>query len=376
MKLLNLIKSRAISIIIRIMLRVCPKYYALRLYSRSYHTHASFYGGYDGKCMAEYIDESLKIFLSADQLKNSQYVKDVIADIVLCHLKYGTNPTEYFCYGFLEKKDADRETYLPRQQKDICIATQIGRGWKECLDFTKDKNLFYKTMKPFFRREACRVEEQEDKAEFVKLFNKCGRLIVKPTRGGCGHGIEIISIADYKGEASAAFDSLIKKGAYIAEEVVEQDPRISRWNSSSINTFRIPVFRTKEGIKIFYPSIRIGRQGSIVDNAGAGGTFAAIDIETGIITTDGFDKHGNQFLVHPDSHIPYKGEQIPEWEALKTFVKEMHNAMPPEHKYIAYDMALSVRGWVVIEANWGEISMPQIEFGRGLKYEFEALLNG
>lgn len=369
------IKQKIKSLAVRIMIKLCPRYIAYSIYRNAHLTHTSFYGGYDGKDIAEYIDDSLQIFLSKEHLADKVFVKNTIIDIILCHFRYGTNPTEYFCYGFPAKNNEERATYLPRKQKDDLLIEQMGGNWPKFLSFIKDKNEFYRGMKTFFKREACRVENATDKAEFCRILSKCGRLMVKPTRGGCGSGIEIISLSNYK-SAEEAFDTLLTKGGYIAEEVVEQDPRIAEWNASSLNTFRIPAFRTKEGIKIFYPSIRIGRAGSIVDNAGAGGTFAAIDAETGIITTDGFDKHGHHYLEHPDTHIKYKGAQIPEWDALKAFVAEVHNAMPSEHKYIAYDMALSTRGWVVIEANWGEISMPQIEMEKGLKQEFKSMLFG
>jgi len=41
---------------------------------------------------------------------------------------------------------------------------------------------------------------------------------------------------------------------------------------------------------------------------------------------------------------------------------------------LAFDLALSKKGWVVVEANWGELSMPQVEFGKGLYKEFKTLL--
>lgn len=352
-----------------------PNRWAYRTYSRSRKTHEKFYGGYDDKDMATYIDEFCEIYLSVEKLNDSAYMKRVISDIVRCHWDYGTNPTEYFCYGFLGKSAAERSAYLPRKQKDDLVISQMGENWQNSFNFIKDKNLFYKGMKPYFRREACRVESAADAPEFCRLLNTYGRLICKPTRGGCGSGVEIVSLENFS-DANAAFEYLLKQGAYIAEEVVEQDSRIAAWNASSLNTFRIPTFHTKDGVKIFYPSIRIGRSGSIVDNAGAGGTFAAIDADTGLVTTDGFDKLGHHYLVHPDSGKPYKGEQIPEWDALKAFVTEVHNAMPREHKYIAYDMALSTRGWVLIEANWGEVSMPQVELGKGLKKEFKEFLFG
>jgi hypothetical protein len=364
------------SVVSKTLRTVAPNWWAYRTYLRSRCNHKGFYGGYDSIDMATYIDNLCKIFLSEEERKDFSFRKKVIVDIIKCHWNYGTNPTEYFCYGFLNKNDFERATYLPRKQKDDLLISQMGKSWEKNFAFIKDKNLFYKGMRQYFRREACQVESPADRTDFCRLLEKYGRLICKPTHGGCGNGIEIVDINDYNGDTQLAFNHLLEQGAYIAEEIVKQDPRISEWNASSLNTFRIPTFRTKDGIKIFYPSIRIGRSGSIVDNAGAGGTFAAVDAETGLVVSDGFDKLGHHYLAHPDSGKPYKGQQIPEWDALKEFVTEVHSAMPKEHKYIAYDMALSTRGWVVIEANWGEVSMPQIELGKGLKREFKNLLFG
>ena len=96
---------------------------------------------------------------------------------------------------------------------------------------------------------------------------------------------------------------------------------------------------------------------------------------SGKIITEGFDKRGKKYEKHPDSNKYYRGSQIPEWDELVAIVEKLHLSLPAIHKYIAFDFALSTKGWVLVEANWGEMSMPQIEFGKGLYKEFANLLH-
>ena len=151
----------------------CPRYYAYRIYTRAHQNHACFYGGYDGKDMADYIDDSLQLFLSKEQLADEAFVKHTIVDIILCHFKYGTNPTEYFCYGFPSKSKEERATYLPRKQKDDLLINQMGPDWEGSFNFIKDKNLFAQSMKTFFLRETCPVENKEDKPQIRNYPQEC-----------------------------------------------------------------------------------------------------------------------------------------------------------------------------------------------------------
>lgn len=330
------------------------------------------HGGYD---FLPHIQEQCKFFLSKEQLSDKNYMQSVEHDIVKSYYLYGTNANEYFCYHFYGKSSRERKSYLPRRKKDLMLVKQMQGQNVYYFNQIKDKNVFYEMVKPYFGREACRVECSDDLMVFRSFVMKHPRFIAKPTRGGCGRGVEILDLKNFNGEVERMFAYLLGEDtSYIVEEIIKQDSRISEWNASSLNTIRVPSMRTKKGIVIFYPSIRIGRAGSIVDNAGAGGTFAAIDPKTGIIITDGFDKRGHNYKEHPDSHKPYKGEQIPEWDALLAFTKELHESMPKPHKYLAFDLALSNKGWVVVEANWGELSMPQVEFYKGLYQEFKILL--
>ena len=230
---------------------------------------------------------------------------------------------------------------------------------------------FYTLTAPFFKRDVCRVASLEDKESFLTFCNRHSRFIAKPVASSWGEGCKIVECSD----AESVFMELLSQGAWIIEELINQDERMASWNPSSVNTLRINSFRTKEGIAQIYPFMRTGRKGAIVDNGGAGGIFASVDAKTGVISTNGFDEFCNTYEVHPDSLIRYKGWQIPEWDALLELSQKVHESMPLIHKFIGFDFALSKGGWVLIEGNWGDWIAQQSTLQRGLKKDFLDYLN-
>ena len=162
----------------------------------------------------------------------------------------------------------------------------------------------------------------------------------------------------------------MEKEDWIAEELIIQHKETEAWNPSSVNTFRIPSFRAKEGVHILQPFFRTGRKGSVVDNAGHGGIFAVFDPETGIITTDGVDEYGGRFECHPDSGKKFKGWKIPYWDELKALVAEVHHSLPEHHRYVGFDFALTKEGqWVLVEGNWGQMVGQMAEL-KGIRKKF------
>lgn len=353
--------------------KLFPGYFADRFIRLSHKRRTELYGGYE---TLSHIKENCEYFLSKEQLSDEKYMKKIVRDIVKSYFLYGTNANEYFCYNFPNLTSRERDTYLPRKRKDKLLIENMGKDWATHFDYLKDKYKFYQLAKSFFNREVCQVTGECDYDDFTKLITTHQRVIAKPSCGGCGVGVIIIDLKDYENNPKNAFEYLMSlKTSFIVEEIVKQNARMAEWNESSLNTLRIPSFRVKDGIRIVYPSIRVGRAGSIIDNAGSGGTFAAIDPDTGRIITEGFDKRGKKYEKHPDSNIYYKGFQIPKWDELVAVVEKLHLSLPAIHKYVAFDFALSTKGWVLVEANWGEMSMPQIEFGKGLYKEFANLLH-
>lgn len=157
------------------------------------------------------------------------------------------------------------------------------------------------------------------------------------------------------------------------EGVIEQSSAMAQWNKTSVNTVRIPSFKSNGKISVLQPFFRTGRKGQVVDNAGAGGILCVIDETSGVVKSDGFDEHMHTFEVHPDSGIKYMGWQIPDWQKLMELVKIIHQLLPDKFKYVGFDFAHTDNGWDLIEGNWGQF-IGQIAEQKGIKNKFDEYL--
>ena len=87
------------------------------------------------------------------------------------------------------------------------------------------------------------------------------------------------------------------------------------------------------------------------------------------------DEFGEIYEKHPDSGIDLKGFQVPRWEEMTSFCKEAAKKCKTLG-YLAWDMALTEKGWLVIEVNEvGQILLPQMVYEKGLKKQFTGYLN-
>ena len=124
---------------------------------------------------------------------------------------------------------------------------------------------------------------------------------------------------------------------------------MAQFNPTSVNSIRLATVKYDDTVDVIAGFFRTGRQGSIVDNAGAGGVFGTIDIETGIIDAVG-DEYGNNYINHPDTDIKILGFSIPNWEEAKQLAKELAMIVKG-NRYAGWDLALTDKGWVMVEGN-------------------------
>ena len=124
---------------------------------------------------------------------------------------------------------------------------------------------------------------------------------------------------------------------------------MAEFHPKSVNTVRIPTFNVKGDIRVVRPFMRTGCGDSVVDNAGSGGVFALIDTNTGT-TFAVADEFNNSFTEDPDSHKKMLGFTIPCWNEAVDTAKSLARILP-NVKYVGWDLALTEKGWVLVEGN-------------------------
>jgi hypothetical protein len=317
------------------------------------------------------INKAFNLFLTEEERKDSRLLNKLRKDIQHCRATYSTKANEYFLFGFRTLTPEQRNEFLPDWVKDTVLNRMVGHDvYSREL---RDKYNFYRLLGKYFKRDVMLLPSGGgDYALFEKFALKNQQLFMKRNSSSRGRGIRCCEVQT-KEDARKVWETLAKDGDdWIIEEKIIQVPETAQWNQSSVNTVRLPAIFNNEKFTVLGPFLRTGRAGAIADNAGAGGIFACIDPKTGVITTDGIDENGIYYEKHPNSSFRYKGWQVPKWKELLDYAEQIHKEVP-HHKYVGWDFALSEKGWMLVEGNWGQF-VSQYNDHIGLKKQFFELL--
>lgn len=273
----------------------------------------------------------------------------VLDDILTMAKKYRFSAEEYFCYHFQDKSEDEIKTFISDLNRvDFCEKLNKATN----LPYFDDKMQSAKTFGRYYGRDVCGVKGYSDIDELKEFLKKHPRFMFKPLTGTCGQGISIMTISC---DETETIERLVRencslgKDGFIVEELIVQTPEMAQFHPSSLNTIRVATIKFDDGVEVVEAFFRTGRGGNIVDNAGAGGVFGTIDIETGIIDAVG-DEYGNLYEVHPDSGLPIRGFTIPHWEEAKAMAIELADIVKG-NRYAGWDLALTENGWIMIEGN-------------------------
>ncbi|MBO4599814.1 MAG: hypothetical protein J5641_03645, partial [Bacteroidales bacterium] len=171
--------------------------------------------------------------------------------------------------------------------------------------------------------------------------------VVKPLRSSLGQGVKILHDASIQEVLSLMEEYPL---GIIVEEMIRQCREMALPHPQSVNTVRLTTYIVDGKVNVLRrPFVRFGTSGNVVDNGAQGGLFSAIDYDTGIVIGV-CDEHGRRHVVHPDSGVPLVGFQVPRWGEAIDFVKELAGVLP-FCRYIGWDIALTEKGWVMVEGN-------------------------
>ena len=312
------------------------------------------------------IAEMEDILTNAPSYKDRNDKDNLRTDMMYCRLAYGFIPSEYVGFELEQKPPKERKTFVSDIDTNV-----FGYSVNDITKIQKvlDKGDGYYQFKKYFCRDAVVIERKKDYHTFLEFIQKHPVFVKKVVFSSMGRGVELVNINLISESYQDYFNRLIKSGKYLLEECVIQHDKMAKFNVSSVNTIRCITFRTKQGIEVPYCFMRTGRNGSFVDNGGSGGLLIGIEVETGILNTDGFDEYNERYPFHPDSGVVFKGSRIPAWNELLDFCKKAASEVK-NLGYLSWDLAYTNNGWVIIEANEvGQLIGPQIVMRRGIKAE-------
>ena len=209
------------------------------------------------------------------------------------------------------------------------------------------------------------------------ILSKDMDAFAKPFGGQMGDGAFALKVKDsavyVDGQLEPHIEHLLetfKNTNYVIQERVIQHPQMNKLCSTAVNTIRLlTLIKPDEEIIAYRAGLRIGREGSCVDNCAKGGIFVGIDMNTGRLMKNGIIKppYGNMVFQHPDNGIVFEGFEIPYFHEAVAMAKELHAKLYRVHS-VGWDIAITQDGPVFIEGNsrW-EVSGTQAAVG-GLKF--------
>ena len=287
-----------------------------------------------------------------------------------CYIFGGVRYREYWGNHFENKTWKERRKYIPcSAQNNLYIQVNP----QEYLTLLENKWMCYEFFKKYYDREMiCVPAEQISDKGFVKKIieefsEKHPSFIIKPLNSAGGKGVRLMKFEPADGIIDEICNDYVN--GFVIEERIVQRNELTVFHEESINTVRVQTFTIGDHVEIKWPVLRVGRGGSIVDNACRGGVIIGIDVDSGVTFGPGVDESGQQYSSHPDTQVPLSGYQVPCWDNLRKMLKEMAMLCPDCHT-IGWDMALSEKGWVVVEGNYGPEILFQYVAREGIYEDF------
>ena len=297
---------------------------------------------------------------------------------------YGASLKEAFFYDFFHKTHAEKSGYLTFRNRYLYMRRL--NADPDASEQLADKYQCFLKLREHYHREIIRIADESDFPLFDDFTKRHQEFVVKPNGLGYGWGVHLETVAG-KNKADV-FHGILQEGAdvkqrhhfqktvtdYVLEEIIRQPESLGVLHPSSVNCIRLTTIVTDGEVHFFYPRIKVGKNGNFISNAGDTGLLVGIDEKTGVCNTDGWDERGNIFINHPNTHIPLKGFQIPDWDELLKLGRTIALEVSPAVNYVGWDIAYSDRGWCIIEANPNGEFICQLIMQKGLKAELEAIM--
>ncbi len=278
---------------------------------------------------------------------NEHQIKLLFKEYVYLRYKFGFSMIDYFLYELYRGSELIESLYMSDRDR-IKIHHQVNQS--DYLHYFGDKKDFYNKFHMYMQKDCIFVEDESDKPGFEKFVADKDKVVIKPRDGQRGIGVEIASVTTEE-QIQKTWEKCLKD-KLLVEKVIKGCKEIQAFHELSLNTIRISTVLDPKGkAHILSATIRTGTGAHVVDNGHSDGVYAAIDVDTGMISTIGYNANGDRFPVHPDSCKAFAGFVIPEWDRLKEVATEVAEIIP-QMRYIGWDWVLDEdHRWLLIEGN-------------------------
>lgn len=242
---------------------------------------------------------------------------------------------------------------------------RLSEAWKEKTDFPR----FFPDV-PMPHMVGCRIEglfydgsyRQVSADWLAGAVSEAGRVIVKPSNGSQGYGVELWNAVRLSREG------LLKKledfgRNYVAQEVLRQHEVLAQFNPDSVNPVRIITFRQKGKVRVLNAMVRWGLPGAVTDVTHVDGktiVFVCGLNRDGVFSPEYFDAALERFpLTNLGISEPFA---LPNYDRMVELALSVHERLQ-HFDIVGFDIALGQdKNPVMIEYNIAHPSIDSIQF--------------
>ena len=283
-------------------------------------------------------NNKLKEIAKEENLKYSDLKKKFYYSFITIGCGY----SDFLNYELYKKNKQELKEYVSIKHQDKFYEIVSPSKYKT---FFTIKTNFLRNFKKYINRDFFDNGTLTELKDFLK---KHEYFMVKPYDGLGGHGVKKVYTKDIK-DIDKFYNELKEENLFL-EEYVIQNKEISTICDNSVNTIRIMTFGYNGKSKILFACMRFGNGKANVDNFHQGGMAVLVDINTGKLVGQAYNKNLEYFSEHPVSKIKFDGFQIPNWDKVKKLVLEAALVNPHIH-VVGWDVAVTDKGATFIEGN-------------------------
>jgi hypothetical protein len=322
-----------------------------------------------------------------------------------CRVIHGFGPKDYVLFNFYNKPFSVAKNYLKKEELEA-IQRKVNK--EEARELVENKIEFYlhcrqhdlptpeilavvgESLECKYQQRIKLVKDVEALKGLIRSRG-AGRYLLKPISGSHGSGLVRLTynageFLNDDGEPFAfciIFDCLSTGISYLLQHCLIPHEKIQQvMPGGSLGTARIVTIKSRQGLKIFNPCLRIPLGCSINDNFihGTSRNLAAgIDLASGcLLNPYGADSQGLNLVIqlnsHPESGFEMKDFKLPYWQDMLKTVSRASSAFG-DLTTIGWDVALTENGPCLIEGNWRyDCALLQLAFDKGIKPVLPRLL--
>ena len=263
--------------------------------------------------------------------------------------KHWVSISEYmYQYEFYKLNEAERDEFISRAHMRALAYKLRMKYPKDSTGLTrfKERYLGQYTELGLIHRRWLYVPDSTYE-QFADLISSVD-CIVKPADGSLGIGVVKIPKQDDPAQIRALYEKY-SRGTMLLEECVKGCEELQVFHPQSLNTIRFVTMAFRGKAMAFGAIFRIGVGDMIIDNVHAGGLCTQVDMETGVVESDGATVAGMRVVRQPDTGLLIKGTQIPHWDDIVEACL-----------HLARNTRNIITGWDVVVTDDGKVELIEV----------------